>query len=111
MTLCGSISYQSTGAQTSNTYIGKHAPDKLVAVVREQVEHLARALDVEEVAAALDEHEVEDDDGEGVGRGHAEDLGVEARVEAGVQRGEEDVSDEGHDGDVEVGRVDVVVRG
>ena len=68
-------------------------------------------MDAEEVLAGPEDEELEADDDGGVGEGDAEELGLEAPVQAGEEGGQEDVGREGHEGDVHVGGVEVLARG
>ena len=87
---------------------GDDDADELVAGVGDEVEELGLVGDGQDVGAELQRADLEDDDHEGGGGGEAEEFGVEGAAEAGEERGEQDVGDEGHDGDVHVGAVDVL---
>lgn len=84
--------------------------DELVARVGDEVEELRGRGDGEEVGACLDDDDFGAHDGDGDGCCVAEELGVEGAAETGEQGGEQDVGDEGHGGDVHVGRVWVFAR-
>ncbi|KAI3484096.1 hypothetical protein L1887_52921 [Cichorium endivia] len=83
---------------------------ELVARIREKVHHRMVALDVEQVRAELDGGEFDQDDGERARCAQPQHLGMEARFKTEDHTRHDDVRDEGHGGDVQVGRVDVVAR-
>ena len=82
--------------------------DEFVARVSDQVVDLAFGVDVKEVSSQPEQDELEDDDDAGVAECDAEQLGLEFAIEAGDHCGQKDVCGEGHDGDVDVGAVDVI---
>lgn len=73
------------------------APDKLVALVRDEVDDGPLLADAEEVAAELDADELEREEAERAARRLAEDVGVERARLARDDGREEDVGDDGHD--------------
>lgn len=66
--------------------------------------------DVQEVGTELKKQEFDDDDGEGIGSSHAEQLWTEGALQTSEQGGQQDIGDKGHDWDVHVGAVDVLAR-
>ena len=76
----------------------QYHPNKLVPRIRENIDKLAAALDIEDVAAQFDKEEVEEDDEGGAGGALAQDLRAETgSVETCVQAREEDVGYDCHD--------------
>jgi len=90
---------------------GDDDADELVAGVGDQVVDLAFGVDVEEVASQPEQDELEDDDHTCVAECYSEQFRLEFTVQAGDHCGKEDVGCESHDGDVDVGAVDVVSWG
>lgn len=89
---------------------GDDDADKLVARVRDEVVQLGVVGDAQEVAAEFEGHDLHHDDHQHRGGGEAEQLRLELAAQAGDDRRQEDVGDDGHDGDVHVRAVDVVAR-
>ena len=73
------------------------APDKLVPLVRDEVDDGAFLADAEEVAPELDADKLEGQEAERARRRLAEDVGVKRARLARDDGREEDVRDDGHD--------------
>lgn len=90
---------------------GQYRAEELVPAVPQQVQQLAvAAANAQQICTQLQNSELKEQDGEGGARGLGQLLGVKVAPDTGQKTVEEDVGHEGHEGDVEVGRVDVVAR-
>lgn len=94
----------------------QHSHDRskeLVPRVPQQVQQLALPIAIayaQQVRAELHDGDLEDHDHERSGRRLRQLLRMEISGNARDERVEEDVGDDGHDGDVEVRRIDVFAR-
>lgn len=86
-------------------------PDEFISAVRHQIQKLAFVADAENVCAALEAEDLDNYDCESGGCGESHDFGVEGPAQTGKECGEQDVGHEGHDGDVHIGRVEVITGG
>lgn len=82
--------------------------NELVTGIRNQIVNLALRVDVEEVPSQPKQYKLKNDDHASIAERDAQQLGLELSIQACDHCGEQDVGGESHDGDVDVGTVDVV---
>lgn len=98
-------------ADTLADQYGQYRAEELVPTVSQQIQQLAvAAANAQQVCTQLQNGELKEQNGEGGARGLGQLLGVKVAADAGQKTVEEDVGHEGHEGDVEVRRVDVIAR-
>lgn len=88
---------------------GQYRTKELVPAVSQQIQHLAVATaNAQQICTQLQHSQLKEQDGKGGARGLGQLLRVEVAADAGQETVEEDVGNEGHEWDVEVGRIEVV---
>ena len=87
---------------------GEDDTDEFVARISDQIQPLRLIRDVQEVGTELEKQKFDDDNGKGIGSGHAEQLWSEGALQTGEQGGQENVGNKGHDWNVHVGTVDIL---